>query len=233
MLSWCPLQVTNGGSIKVPPSALLNLTADALHNFTDGLAIGASFAASSPPSMSTSDLTLLPAALSMMRSRGGLAALSVLFHEIPHELGDFAVLVSAGYSRGQAVKAQFGTAVAAFIGTAVGLFSATLAAESWGIDDNSLLCFTAGGFVYLAAVSILPDLLKEPASFQKRSVQVLAFAIGIAFMRAVSELEHQMEGGSHSHGRHHCSGQEHHHHEHQHFGHHHGGHPHNHHHNEL
>jgi zinc transporter 7 len=56
---------------------LLNLTADALHNFTDGLAIGASFA-------SVADET--SSVLSLLKSRGGLATLSILFHEIPVRL---------------------------------------------------------------------------------------------------------------------------------------------------
>ena len=69
-------------------AVLLNLAADALHNFTDGIAIGASFAyaygsgssTTEPGPFSTEFWTLL-------KSRGGLATLSILFHEIPHELG--------------------------------------------------------------------------------------------------------------------------------------------------
>lgn len=70
-------------------SVLLNLLGDSLHNFTDGLAIGATFAASEIHSHNASVLSLL-------KSRGGLASASVFFHEIPHELGDFATLINAG-----------------------------------------------------------------------------------------------------------------------------------------
>jgi zinc transporter ZupT len=114
-------------------TVILNLAADALHNFTDGLAIGASFALETVEDLSVGTL---------LASRGGLATLSILFHEIPHELGDFAILVKNGFSKNQAIMAQFGTAIAAMLGTIVGLFLHDWAGES-------LLFITAGGFVYL------------------------------------------------------------------------------------
>jgi zinc transporter 7 len=170
----------------------LNLAADALHNFTDGLAIGASFSMAGNHNEHAS-------ILSLMQSRGGLATLSILFHEIPHELGDFAILVKNGFSKNQAILAQFGTAVAALVGTLVGLMLEGFAGES-------LIFITAGGFVYLAAVSILPEILEESGtSFRFRLAQLACFGIGIAFMHAVSLLE-SMDGDhghGHSHGHHH------------------------------
>jgi len=169
----------------------LNLAADALHNFTDGLAIGATFS-------SAGHHTEHASVLALIRSRGGLATLSILFHEIPHELGDFAILVKNGFSKNQAILAQFGTAVAALIGTVVGLMLE-------GFAGDSLIFITSGGFVYLAAVSILPEILEESGiSFRFRLAQLVCFVIGIAFMHAVSLLE-SMDGGhghSHSHGHH-------------------------------
>ena len=78
-------------------SGWLNLLADSMHNFTDGIALGASFAAS--------------------KGLGTAALLSVLFHEIPHELSDFTILVESGLSKWEAIQAQFLTAIAAFLGT--------------------------------------------------------------------------------------------------------------------
>ena len=49
--------------------------------------------------------------------------ISVIFHEIPHEIGDFTILVQNGLSKQEAIKAQFLTAIAAFGGTAVGLLA--------------------------------------------------------------------------------------------------------------
>lgn len=133
-------------------AVLLNLIGDALHNFTDGLAIGASFAASDIMETSSSSKLLdnttsslmawISSSFALLKSRGGLASISVLLHEIPHELGDFATLVNAGMSRNMAIGMQFVTAIAAMIGTAVGLFSSQIID---GLGHDVLLPFTAGG----------------------------------------------------------------------------------------
>lgn len=64
---------------EVKVSAYLNLAADCTHNFTDGLAIGASFLVS--------------------RNVGLITTLTIFLHEIPHEIGDFAILVQSGCSK--------------------------------------------------------------------------------------------------------------------------------------
>jgi len=162
-------------------TVILNLTADALHNFTDGLAIGVSFAYENRIGINSFDL------ISLLKSRAGFASISVMMHEIPHELGDFAILVSAGLTKWQAVKAQFITAIAAFFGTGVGLL---LMQQKTTIGDDILMPLTAGGFVYIAACSILPELLEEKCcSIVKRILQLLSFCVGIIFMYCVSLLE--------------------------------------------
>ena len=166
-------------------TVVLNLTADALHNFTDGLAIGASFAVVSQSAGATIQ--------SLFASRGGIATLSILFHEIPHELGDYCVLVKGGFSKNQAIQAQFGTAVAAMIGTVVGVY----AVESWG----GIEYITAGGFLYLAAVNLLPEVL-EHSSAKMRFGQVMAFLVGIAFLYAVHLLEGHDDHDGHAHSHH-------------------------------
>ena len=126
-------------------TVLLNLLGDSLHNFTDGAAIGVTFAASQiPPSLSSSPshVSWITLAFSLLKSRGGLASASVFLHEIPHELGDFATLVKAGLSRNMAIGAQFLTAIAAFLGTALGLFSGQIVE---GLGHDVLLPFIAGG----------------------------------------------------------------------------------------
>ena len=86
-------------------------------------------------------------------------------------------------SKKQAILAQFGTAIAAIIGTVVGILLQGFAGES-------LIFMTAGGFVYLAAVNILPELLDEDSSsFRFRLLQILFFVAGIAFMFSVTILE--------------------------------------------
>jgi len=176
---------------------LLNLVADSLHNFTDGLAIGASFAASAP-SIYDSGTSFWGNVGTMLQSRGGMATLSVLFHEIPHELGDFAVLVNAGMSKKQAIATQFSTSIAAFFGTCIGLMTMGKVGGIAGYDI--MVPFTAGGFVYLAAVNILPELLNnENTKTQARFLQLVSFVLGIMFMYGVVLLEN---GHSHEHGHH-------------------------------
>ena len=79
----------------------LNLAADFAHNFTDGLAIAASFSAS--PKI------------------GLITSLAIIVHEVPHEIGDYAILVQSGFSHYKAAFAQLTTAVGALMGTVLGL----------------------------------------------------------------------------------------------------------------
>lgn len=78
-------------STSIKLSAYLNLIADFTHNITDGLALSSSFYAS--PAL------------------GATTTAAVFFHEIPHEVGDFALLIQSGFSKKRAMGAQFITAV--------------------------------------------------------------------------------------------------------------------------
>jgi zinc transporter 7 len=159
---------------------VLNVTADALHNFTDGLAIGASW--SSAPVVDSWWQAI-------WSNRGSVATLSILLHEVPHELGDYCTLVAAGYTPWQAVRTQFVTAIAAFCGTAVALGLQTTEA------GGPLILATAGGFCYLACTTLLPHVLNEPVGRPwHRLAHWLAFVVGLAFMYAVACLEQMDEG---------------------------------------
>lgn len=188
-------------------AVLLNLLGDSMHNFTDGLAIGASFSVTQIPHSHLHASFLSWTTLSLLKSRGGLASISVLLHEIPHELGDFATLVRAGLTRNMAIGAQFLTAIAAFLGTAFGLFSGQIIE---GLGHDVLLPFTAGGFVYLACVTILPDVLETDVSAIMRLLQVCSFLVGVGFMWAVALLEEmEASNGEHHHGHHSSDGHSH------------------------
>ncbi|KAJ1989545.1 hypothetical protein H4R33_002029 [Dimargaris cristalligena] len=142
-------------------SAYLNIIADATHNFTDGLAMAASFYSSPAIGISTT--------------------IAVFFHEIPHEIGDYAILVQSGLSRRQAMLAQCVTALGAFAGTLAGVLIQELGSKpgaghhahghhesrgAWllaGLEWGDLVIpFTAGGFIYIATVGVIPDLLQVP-----------------------------------------------------------------------
>ncbi|KAF9969054.1 hypothetical protein BGZ73_008779, partial [Actinomortierella ambigua] len=97
-------------------SAYLNLIADATHNFTDGLAMAASFYTS-------------PAI-------GATTTVAVFFHEIPHEVGDYAILIQSGFPRSKAMMSQFITAIGAFLGTLAGIAIEEMSKASGSMDDD-------------------------------------------------------------------------------------------------
>ena len=203
-------------------SVLLNLLGDSLHNFTDGMAIGATYCITEMPNTQHSSfVSWSSSAFTLMKSKGGLASISVFLHEVPHELGDFATLVRSGLSRNQAIGCQFLTAIAAFAGTAFGLFSGQIIE---GLDNDVLLPFTAGGtvhsleqfpllvlcsfillitsytpigFLYLACTTILPDVLDSDVSAMMRLMQVGSFLLGIGLMYGVIMLEEMNEDHHH------------------------------------
>ena len=118
----------------------LNLVADAVHNFTDGAAVGAAFLAGGP-------------------AAGYAKTLAVLAHEVPQEIGDFGVLVSAGFSVFHALRLNFAAAMTAVAGTLVALVLCDDSGHggrykpTW-IDGACVEGFTAGGFVYVAAATM-------------------------------------------------------------------------------
>merc|ERR1711939_165198 len=170
-------------SVKL--AGLLNLIADFTHNITDGLALSSSFYAS--PAL------------------GATTTMAVFFHEIPHEVGDFALLIQSGFSKRKAMGAQFVTAVGAFLGTCIGIFvqeyggnssSAAAAGMTGGIWGTSLqwgdmlLPFTAGTFLYVGTVAVIPELLEtgpnKSEELKKTALQFGAMFVGAAIMLGIS-----------------------------------------------
>ncbi|XP_031843892.1 zinc transporter catecholamines up [Nomia melanderi] len=142
----------------------LNLAADFLHNFTDGLAIGASYLAGN--------------------NIGFITTIIILLHEIPHEIGDFAILIQSGCSKRKAMMLQVGTAVSAMLGTCVSLLAE-------GIDDLAtmwILPFTAGGFIYIATVSVIPELLTD-TKFGQSVLEIIALLSGVYMMVLIAKYE--------------------------------------------
>lgn len=162
------------GSIKA--SAYLNLISDFTHNITDGLAISSSFYIS--------------------KNVGCTTAIATFMHEIPHEVGDFALLIQGGFSKWQAMGAQFITAAGAFLGTFIGIAlqnsidqgGSVASSPQPGIWGSSLqysdmtLPFTAGGFFYIA-FSVIPELL-EPAPGASRKQEACTFVLQLICMLA-------------------------------------------------
>ncbi|KAJ8273739.1 hypothetical protein GJAV_G00105000 [Gymnothorax javanicus] len=152
-------------STDIKVSGYLNLAADFTHNFTDGLAIGASF--------------LVGPAI------GAVTTLTILLHEVPHEIGDFAILIQSGCTKKKAMCLQLLTALGALAGTACSLLAEGVgaAATAW------ILPFTAGGFIYIATVTVLPELLVGRSSPGQSMMEILALLFGVGMMVLIAEYE--------------------------------------------
>ncbi|MGQ9569526.1 MAG: ZIP family metal transporter [Thermodesulfovibrionales bacterium] len=115
----------------------LNLIGDGVHNFIDGMIISASF---------VTDTRL-----------GIVTTLAVAAHEIPQEIGDFGILVYGGFSRYRALLFNLLSALTALAGAVVAYYSFKKIVWLKGF----LIPFTAGGFLYIALVDLIPELHKE------------------------------------------------------------------------
>uniref|UniRef100_A0A1B0G1Y2 Zinc transporter n=1 Tax=Glossina morsitans morsitans TaxID=37546 RepID=A0A1B0G1Y2_GLOMM len=153
------------GSAEVEIAGYLNLAADFAHNFTDGLAIGASYLAG--------------------ESIGIITTITILLHEVPHEIGDFAILIKSGCTRKRALMLQLVTAIGALTGNILALIGIGASAESipW------ILPFTAGGFIYIATVSVLPELLEESTKLVQSIKEIMALLIGVTLMYFIATFE--------------------------------------------
>lgn len=147
----------HGVECKIHPVSYLIIIGDSVHNFIDGIIIGVSFLVSVPFGIVTTVL--------------------IIGHEIPQELGDFAVLVYGGFSKTKALMYNFFSQLTCVIGGLVGyLFSTRVA----GIIPF-ILPFAAGGFIYIAASDLIPELHKEP-QLKKSLISFGFFLLGIVFM---------------------------------------------------
>jgi zinc and cadmium transporter len=145
------------GSCKTHAFTYLNLVGDGFHNFIDGMVIAASFMVS---------LKL-----------GLVTTLAIILHEIPQELGDFAVLIYGGFTKKKALLFNFASALMAMIGAIAGYFITDLTRNF----SNFILPFTAGGFIYIATSDLIPELHKEN-DLKRSTAAFFAFLLGIALM---------------------------------------------------
>jgi len=144
------------GKCEVHPVNYLVLLGDGLHNLIDGAVIAASFLVSIP--------------------FGILTTLLIISHEIPQELGDFAILVSGGYSKQKALAFNFISQATSVLG---GLLVYLLG--SFPRIVEFLLPLAAGGFIYISASDLIPELHREPD--RRRSLlSFLLFLLGLGFI---------------------------------------------------
>ena len=135
----------------------MNLIGDGVHNFIDGLLIAGAFVV---------DYKL-----------GIVTAIAVALHEIPQEIGDFGVLLHAGFSKKRALAFNFLSAITALLGAFIGFYLS----ESVEQISAYLLALAAGGFLYISASDLLPEMRKEP-KLSKTLISLLIFLLGIGVM---------------------------------------------------
>ncbi|XP_054710341.1 zinc transporter ZIP10-like [Uloborus diversus] len=176
-------EIVDMDSIKKPPNlmvakplfcgltsmALVVTLGDSIHNFGDGLAIGAAFSTG---------------------VRGGLStAIAVFCHELPHEFGDFVVLLSTGLSFSKALVINFLSGLTCFAGLYIGIY----------IGDNEIarkwiMAVTAGIFLYVALGEMIPELREQGqgSPFKILLVKNLGILSGILIMLLISMYEEEM-----------------------------------------
>jgi zinc and cadmium transporter len=163
-LHWHHHEGLEGAEPEVHPVGKMILVSDGLHNFIDGLIIAASYLVSVEVGVATT--------------------VAVILHEIPQEIGDFGVLLHAGYSKAKALFFNFVSALFALLGAAVALFlgSASEAFALW------LAPIAAGGFIYIALTDLIPELHKTK-SVRHSVVQLAAIVVGVLAMVGLLAVE--------------------------------------------
>lgn len=144
----------------------MNLFGDTIHNFIDGLILAAAFVI---------DIKL-----------GLITALAVALHEIPQEIGDFGVLLHAGFTKGKAIIFNLLVALTSVLGGIVGF---VLSQYSHNIV-SILLPVAAGGFIYISASDLIPEIIKEK-SLKKSTASFIVFTLGILIMFATKFIGHE------------------------------------------
>lgn len=150
---------------SMPSSSMMVIVGDAIHNFADGLAVGAAFSMSMAAGLSTS--------------------IAVLCHELPHEVGDFALLLHSGMTVKVAIFYNCVSSIFAFIGLVVGLMLG-----SQGNFSTWLLSATVGVFLYVALVSMLTEL--KGGGARMALLNTLGMVSGAVLLLFIGLYEHDL-----------------------------------------
>lgn len=137
---------------------------DSLHNFVDGIIIAASFLVS--------------------KELGIASTLAVIFHEIPQEIGQYAILIHGGWSHRKALLYNFVSALTAVLGALTVLIFAKNLQEA----PTYLLAFSGSSFIYIAMSDLIPELHQE-VGIKRSIIQFIWFVLGIALMGALLLFE--------------------------------------------
>ncbi|KAK2177234.1 hypothetical protein NP493_612g02016 [Ridgeia piscesae] len=162
---------TRSGLFGFAPVAWMVLIGDGVHNFADGLAIGAAFSQSVTSGWSTS--------------------FAVFCHEVPHELGDFAILLNAGMSWKKAAVFNLISALTAIIGFYVGAaISTNPEVRTW------IFTLTAGMFLYIGLSDMFPEMVRMMKGRSKWRIfflQNIGLYAGVATLTLISLYEDKIK----------------------------------------
>ena len=144
-------------------SGTLIVVGDTVHNFVDGVLIAAAF-------LQSTEL-------------GVVAAVAIIAHEIPQEVGDFLILLHSGYSRARALAMNLVSSAATVIGGVIGYFGLQL------VDglEPILLGVVAASMIYVAVADLIPGLHRRP-ELRDTAFQALLIALGIGAIAAVGAV---------------------------------------------
>jgi zinc and cadmium transporter len=146
-------------------SGLVILMGDSLHNFADGILIAAAF--------------LIDPQI------GILTAVAIGLHEIPQEIGDFIVLLNAGFSKVRALVYNLISSLMAVIGGVLGYFFLDKAEAL----IPYVIVFASSSFIYIAVSDLMPQMHKKP-KLKESLEQVALILLGVLLVVAISELTH-------------------------------------------
>jgi len=151
------------GKCDVHTFHYMNLVGDSIHNFIDGLIMAAAFITSIPLGITTT--------------------FAIAAHEIPQEIGDFGVLIYGGFEKKKAIIMNFIVALTVVAGGIAGYIISSKIHDA----TTFLLPFAAGGFIYIAATDLVPEIKKE-LDFKKYMATLLIFILGIFIMWTVKYI---------------------------------------------
>lgn len=151
---------------RLHPVVAMNLIGDTVHNFIDGLLIGASYLVDVHLGMATT--------------------IAIIFHEIPQEFGDFGVFIHGGCTPKRALAYNFLSALSAVVGAIIALI---IGSKVHGFSEV-LVPVAAGGFIYIAGSDLIPE-LKHNVRIRESALQLVAIVAGLAIMLLLSHTGHE------------------------------------------
>lgn len=151
------------GECHIHPFGYVNLIGDAVHNFIDGLVIAGAFLTSNILGLTTTIIIAL--------------------HELPQEIGEFGVLLYAGFKKKKALFYNFISALATVLGGIAGILLSSYLSQF----IIYLLPLAAGGFLYISASDLVPELKKE-TSLKKSLIYLIIVILGILLIYSMKFL---------------------------------------------